>query len=209
MERAAENKAEQKDLQLFEAAQKGDFEAFEEIVRRYHDKVYRLAFGMTQNQTDAEEVMQDAFLKIFRGLSTFRGHSSPASWIYSVAANSALMRLRQRRRRPTLSIEDLPPTVVGNGGKRPVWEPGEWTRQPDDRLLTQELGDYLWRAIAELPEKYRLVLLLRDVEGLSNNEVALTLGLTLPTVKARLHRSRLYVRETLERYFEHNGNKQD
>lgn len=195
------NQGQQTDLDLFHAAQRGDYDAFEQIVRRFHDRVYRLAYGMTKNQTEAEEVVQDTFLNVFRSLASFRADSSPSTWIYRVAANSALMRLRTKRRKPLLSLDEVPNGASTNGNVESLTPPGAWSRQPDEKLLTKELGTIIDAAVDQLPEKYRLVLLLRDVEGLSNEDVASTLGLTLPTVKSRLHRSRMFVRERLEDYF--------
>jgi RNA polymerase sigma-70 factor (ECF subfamily) len=189
------------DLELFRAAQKGNYEAFEQIVKKYHDRVYRLAYGMMKSQAEAEEVVQDTFLNAFRSLASFRADSKPSTWIYRIAANSALMRLRTRRRKPLLSLDEVPNGASVNGNVESIAPPGAWSRQPDEKLLTAELGKYIDRAVDELPEKYRLVLLLRDVEGQSNEEVATTLGLTIPTVKSRLHRSRMFVRERIEDYF--------
>lgn len=189
-----------KDLDLVNAARSGDYSAFEQLVHRFRDRVYRLARGMTANEAEAEEVVQETFLAVFRKLESFRGESSVSSWIYRVAANNALMRLRRQRRKPHLSIEDTRPDFTTDGTEY-IDAPGEWARQPDEQLLDRELGAHIESAIGELPEKYRLVLLLRDVEGLSNEAVADTLGLTVPTVKSRLHRSRLFVRDRLETYF--------
>lgn len=191
---------EKTDLELMVAAQAGDYQSFEELVRRYHDRVFRLALGMTKNEQEAEEAVQDTFLHVFRSLPTFRRDSAPGSWIFRIAANSALMLLRTKRRKPLLSIEDVPQSANDKRLKS-VWPAAEWTRQPDEKLLSRELAHHLEDAITRLPEKYRLVLLLRDVEGLDNEQVAETLGLTLPTVKARLHRSRLFIRDELDRYF--------
>ncbi|MBC7794895.1 MAG: sigma-70 family RNA polymerase sigma factor [Clostridia bacterium] len=189
------------DLDLFHGAQRGDYDAFEEVVRRFHDRVYRLAFGMTKNQTEAEEVVQDTFLNVFRSIKSFRADSSPGTWIYRVTANSALMRLRTKSRKPLLSLEEVPNGASVNGNLDFLTPPNAWSRQPDEKLLTKELVSVIDAAVDLLPEKYRLVLLLRDVEGLSNDDVAQTLGLTIPTVKSRLHRSRMFVRERLEDYF--------
>ncbi|MEO1483838.1 MAG: sigma-70 family RNA polymerase sigma factor [Myxococcota bacterium] len=188
------------DIALFERAQGGDYGAFESIVKRFRDRVYRLAYGMMKNETDAEEVVQDAFLNLFRSLPTFRADSSPGTWIYRVAANSALMRLRTKRRKPLLSLDDLPPTQQNRTLGESIAPPGAWARDPGDKLLNDELSKHVFEAIEGLPEKYRLVLLLRDVEGLSNEEVAESLGLTVPTVKSRLHRSRLHVRDKVDAY---------
>ncbi|MBI3179044.1 MAG: sigma-70 family RNA polymerase sigma factor [Deltaproteobacteria bacterium] len=191
------------DHELASAARAGDYAAFEEIVRRYRDRVYRLAYGMTRNAHEAEEVLQDTFLNIFKNLEQFRGDSALSSWIYRVAANAALMRLRGQKRKPLLSLEEAVPnfdTTVSES----LLPAGEWARQADEKLLSKELATRIEDAISRLPEKYRLVLLLRDVEGLANDEVAQTLGITVPTVKSRLHRSRLYVRAELEHYFNHS-----
>jgi len=200
MERAEAAQAGTTDLQLMQAAQSGDYPAFEELVRRFHDRVYRLAFGMTKSEQDAEEVVQDTFLNAFRSLQSFRHDSAPGSWIFRIAANGALMKLRTKRRKPLLSIEDMP-SPSDDRRKRAIWPVGEWSRQPEEKLLSRELAGHIEDAIERLPEKYRLVLLLRDVEGLNNEQVADALGLTLPTVKARLHRSRLFIRDELDRYF--------
>ena len=139
-------------------------------------------------------------LNAFKSLASFRHDSAPGSWIFRIAANSALMRLRTKRRKPFLSIEDVPQADTDKR-KRAMWPVGDWSRQPEEKLLSRELASHLEDAIERLPEKYRLVLLLRDVEGLNNEQVADALGLTLPTVKARLHRSRLFIRDELDRYF--------
>jgi RNA polymerase sigma-70 factor (ECF subfamily) len=194
------SQADRSDLDLVDAARGGDYAAFERLVLRFRDRVYRLARGMTANEAEAEEVVQDTFLSVFRKIATFRGDSSVSSWVYRVAANAALMRMRRERRKPLLSIEDTSPDFTEDG-TRFIDAPGEWARQPEEQLLDRELGARIESAIGELPEKYRLVLLLRDVEGLSNEEVADTLGVTVPTVKSRLHRSRLFVRDELETYF--------
>ncbi len=188
------------DVQLLDAARTGDYDAFERLVRRFRDRVFRLARGMATSDAEAEEVVQEAFLNIFRKMGTFRGQSSVASWVYRVAANAALMQLRRARRKPHLSIEDNRQDFSEDGTAL-ASSFGDWAKQPEESLLSRELGDSIEGAISELPEKYRLVLLLRDVEGLSNEEVANTLGVTVPTVKSRLHRSRLFVRGQLEDYF--------
>ncbi len=205
MERALELPLSRSDRELLVAAKEGDYSSFEALVRRYHARIYRLALGMTKDRHEAEEVVQDTFLRIHRGLRSFRQDSSPGSWIFRIAANSALMSLRAKRRKPQLSLEELP-CEESSARRAPLWPSGDWMRQPEEKLLEKEVTSRMEAAIAELPQKYRLVLLLRDVEGLSNDEVAQTLGLTLPTVKARLHRSRMFVRDALNRYFgEKNG----
>jgi RNA polymerase sigma-70 factor (ECF subfamily) len=200
MRSALQSESGPTDLELLDGARRGDYAAFEELVRRFRDRVYRLARGMTANDAEAEEVVQDTFLSVFKGLDSYRGDAAVAGWIFRVAANAALMRLRRQRRRPLLSLEDTRPDF-SEDGTRHVNPPGDWAKQPDEKLISRELGERIEAAIAELPEKYRLVMLLRDVEGLSAEEVADTLGITIPTVKSRLHRSRLFVRDALEDYF--------
>lgn len=189
---------EPSDHSLFAAAQGGDFNAFEQVVERYHERVYRLAMGMIHSPSDAEEVVQETFLSMFRNLHTLKNETAPSSWIYRIAVNAALMRLRQRRRKPLLSIEDQPPPTVDVS----LWPSSTWAQQPDAQLLSKEVQGRIEEAISRLPDKYRLVLLLRDVEGRNNEEVADALGLTVPTVKSRLHRARLLVREVLQTYFQ-------
>ncbi len=188
------------DVELVKKAQTGDYPAFEDLVRRYQDRVYRLALGMIQVPAEAEEVVQDTFLNIFKNIKEFRGDAAISSWIFRVTANTALMALRRQRRKPHLSLEDAGPDF-SEDGTRHVQEPTDWTIKPNELVLSGELKELIQTTMANLPEKYRLVLLLKDVEGLSNEEVAEALGLTVPTVKARLHRSRLIVRDQLDHYF--------
>jgi RNA polymerase sigma-70 factor, ECF subfamily len=202
MDRVPEAATARTDQELFTAAKASDYDAFEEIVRRYHTRIFRLAYGMTKSELEAQEVVQDTFLNLFRGLPTFRAESSPGSWIFRIAANNALMHLRRKRRKPLLSLEDASPgELEGSNIPAGLWPAGDWSRQPEEQLLSTELSRHLTQAIDKLPEKYRLVVLLRDVEGLSNEETATSLGLTVPTVKARLHRSRMFLRGELDRYF--------
>ncbi|MBN1962782.1 MAG: sigma-70 family RNA polymerase sigma factor [Deltaproteobacteria bacterium] len=188
------------DLELILAAQAGNYHSFEELVRRYHSRVFRLAYGMIKNKHDTQEAVQDTFLNIFRSLAKFRQNSTPGSWIFRIATNSALMRLRTKKRKPLTSIENIPDKTLTSSNKS-LWAVPYWTQQPDEKLLSLELAHHLQDAITRLPEKYRLVLLLRDVEGLDNEQVAQVLNLSIPTIKSRLHRSRLFVRDELERYF--------
>jgi len=192
---------EASDGELIRAAQRGGdggFAAFEILVARHRERVYRLALTLTKSESDAEEVVQEVFLNLFRSLAGFRAESKPSTWIYRIATNSALMHLRGKRRKPLLSIEDNDPPLP----ERAIWPAGVWSRAPDDAYLDGELREKIHEAIDRLPEKYRIVLLLQDVEGMSSAEVAETVGATIPTVKARLHRSRLFVRRELRRYFD-------
>lgn len=187
------------DSELLGQAASGDFASFELLVERYRDKLYRLALNMTRDKGEAEEVVQDAFLSIFRNLDSYRGESSPSTWIFRIATNAALMRLRARKRKPFYSLEDNAKTALGGSA---VWELGDWSRSPDDQLLGQEMRDKLSEAVAGLPENYSVVLHMRDVEGMSNIEVGDALGLSVTAVKSRLHRARLVVRGAIESYLQ-------
>jgi RNA polymerase sigma-70 factor (ECF subfamily) len=189
------------DDELVARARDKDFAAFEQLVDRYEDKIFRLAYRFVRNETEAKEIVQDTFLSIWRKLDTFKGDSQFGSWLYRVAANAALMRLRAQRRHPEISTEELPIDFLDNYGHLPA--AGEnWAKRPDDELQSDELRRRIQAAVDELPEIYRTVFLIRDVEGLSTEETAEVLQLSIPTVKTRLHRARLALREAISRYFE-------
>lgn len=190
------------DRHLVEAARAGDYNAFEELVRRHSGHVYRLAKAMTQSVTDAEEISQETFLSVFNNLETYRGVAEPAAWILRIATNFALMRLRNKRRKPNLSLEELPDVEAA---LHEHTRGTSWAKKPDEILLDAELRGVLQNAADKLPDKYRLVFLLRDIEGLSTDEVANTLGLTPLTIKARLHRSRLFMRQEVETYYQNHS----
>jgi RNA polymerase sigma-70 factor (ECF subfamily) len=189
------------DEDLVSRARTKDFAAFEELVDRYEDKIFRLAFRFVRNETDAKEIVQDTFLLVWRKLDTFKGDSQFGSWLYRVATNTALMRLRAQRRHPEISTEELPVDYLDNYGQVPA--AGEnWAKRPDDELQSDELRRRIQKAVDELPEIYRTVFIIRDVEGLSTEETAEVLEISIPTVKTRLHRARLALRETITRYFD-------
>ncbi len=189
------------DEELVARARAKDFAAFEQLLDRYEDKIFRLAFRFVRNETDAKEVLQDTFLTIWRKLDTFKGDSQFSSWLYRVAANTALMRLRAQRRHPEVSTEELPIGFLDSYGQMPP--AGEnWAKRPDDELQSGELRSHIQSAVDTLPEIYRTVFLLRDVEGMSTEETAEVLQISVPTVKTRLHRARLALRDRITTYFE-------
>lgn len=188
------------DEELVRRAQAHDQAAFEALVRRHHEHVYRLALTMTKNPRDAEEIEQETFLNVFRKLGSFRGDSKFSSWLYRVTANFALMRLRKQRRQPSVLLDDLLPHFYESGEFERAQS--DWSHQADKLLENKELGAQIHGALEKLPEKYRIILVMRDVEGLSNDEIAHTLGMSIPAVKSILHRSRLFVREQLNQYFD-------
>jgi len=198
---AASSFARTTDEELVTRARAKDFGAFEELLDRYEDKVFRLAYRFVRNETEAQEILQDTFLSIWRKLDTFKGDAQFSSWLYRVAANSALMRLRAQRRHPEISTEELPVGFLDNQGQLPA--AGEnWARRPDDQLQSDELRRHIQETVDALPELYRTVFLIRDVEGLSTEETAEMLNISVPTVKTRLHRARIALRNAIASYFD-------
>jgi RNA polymerase sigma-70 factor (ECF subfamily) len=188
------------DEELVVRARAKDFAAFEELLDRYEDKVFRLAYRFVRNETEAQEILQDTFLSIWRKLDTFKGDAQFSSWVYRVAANTALMRLRAQRRHPEISTEELPIGYLDRlGPLPPVGE--NWSKRPDEQLQSDELRRHIQAAVDALPELYRTVFLIRDVEGLSTEETAEVLGISIPTVKTRLHRARIALRDAIGDYF--------
>ena len=193
------------DRELVERAQQGDGSAFAMLVERHQRQLYRLALRMTGSEADAQEVLQEAFLNAYQKLPLFRGEAQFSSWLYRIAANSALMRLRRKRRAPdTLAEQPLElagPRFSAEGYLEPA-SSSDWSQRADEKMMSGELGDAINKAVAELPDDYRTVFLLKDVDGLSNEDIANALALTVPAVKSRLHRARLALREKLGEFFD-------
>ena len=182
---------------LVNAARKGDVSAYEELVRRYDRNVFRIAQHITQNREDAEDVVQDAFLKAYQNLGQFQGQSKFYTWLVRIAVNEALMRLRRRRPERMVSLDEDVKTEEDSMPR----EIADWTPNPEQQYNQAELKDILSRTIQGLPTSFRTVFVLRDVEGLSTEETAEALGLSIPAVKSRLLRARLQLRERLTKYF--------
>jgi RNA polymerase sigma-70 factor, ECF subfamily len=182
-----------------------DEEAFNEVVNRYGDKIYRIALGITHNPSDAEDVLQEVFITLIEKLDTFRGESKFSTWLYRVAANASFIRLRieKTKYRNNVSIEDYV-SYDGNGTLKGV-ELKDWCDRPDEVLFSKEAMEIIEQAMNELAVPYRAVFYLRDVEGLSTEEVAKILRLSLPATKARLHRARLFLRDKVSDFFSMNG----
>jgi RNA polymerase sigma-70 factor, ECF subfamily len=185
------------DEELVRKSKEDDERAFGELVSRYESKVYSLALRMVRNPEDAEDVLQDTFLRAYRGIKSFQGASTFSTWIYRITANSALMRLRKKQL-PTISIEDQ------DERETPV-NIADWSPGPSEQLMTKELQDEMDEAIDTLPPEFRQVFILRDIEERSNAEVAEILDLSVAAVKSRLHRARLKVRNRLAGYFTDNA----
>jgi len=185
------------ELALVQAAKNGDVSAFEELVRRYDRNVFRIAQHITQNREDAEDVVQDAFLKAYGNLGQFQGQSKFYTWLVRIAVNEALMRLRRRRPERMVSLDEDVKTEEDSMPR----EVADWSPNPEQQYSQAELRDILGKTIQGLPPSFRTVFVLRYVEGVYTEETAEALGLSIPAVKSRLLRARLQLRERLNRYF--------
>jgi RNA polymerase sigma-70 factor (ECF subfamily) len=190
------------ELALVRAAKAGDMQAFEALVRRYDRNVFRIAQHITQNREDAEDVVQEAFLKAYGNLNQFQEQSKFYTWLVRIAVNEALMKLRRRRPERMVSLDE---DVKTEDDSMPR-EVADWSPNPEQQYSQAELRDILGKTIQGLPAGFRTVFVLRDVEGLSTEETAEALGLSIPAVKSRLLRARLQLRERLNKYFKRRMN---
>ena len=186
---------------LVAAAKSGDISAFETLVGRYERKIFRLAQNITQNREDAEDAMQESFLKAYEHLGEFQGNSRFYTWLVRIAVNQALMKLR--RRRPNVVSLDQ---ELDTGEDLMPREVEDWGPSPEERYGQTELSGILGKVIGELDPPFRIVFQLRDIEELSTEETAEALGLSVPAVKSRLLRARLKLRERLNQYFRRGEN---
>lgn len=191
------------DSELIEAINSGRRELFSEIVTRYENRLYNFGLRMCGNVQDAEDLVQDTFLNIFKYLKDFRFESKFKNWVYRIATSSCIKKRRKSKYAPEreLSLDDLLP---GDENSAPRDVP-DWASEPLDRLLNEELADMIQEAILDLPDKYRVVMVLRDLEGFGTTETAQILNLTPANVKVRLHRARLFLRDKLKEYFNDDG----
>jgi RNA polymerase sigma-70 factor, ECF subfamily len=189
------------DAGLVEALRREEPDAAERLVERFGDRVYRLAMRITGSREDAEEAAQDALWTAARKIQMFKGESAFGSWLYRITANAAYQKLRTRRQKSAeVALDDVLPSLDGEGRH---FEPmDDWSNRVDERALQGELREVLQQAIDGLPADYRTALVMHDVEGLSNPDIAETLGISLPAVKSRVHRSRLFVRKKLSDYLD-------
>jgi RNA polymerase sigma-70 factor (ECF subfamily) len=190
------------EMQLVRRAKRGDVQAFEELVRRYDRNVFRIAQHITQNREDAEDVVQEAFLKAYRNLAKFQEQSKFYTWLVRIAVNEALMKLRRRRPERMVSLDEEVKTEEDSVPR----EVADWSPNPEQQYNQAELREILTKTIQGLPSSFRTVFVLRDVEGLSTEETAEALELSIPAVKSRLLRARLQLRERLSRYFQRREN---
>ncbi len=192
------------EMALVRAAKKGDDSAYEELVRRYERNVFRIAQHITQNREDAEDVVQDAFIKAYTNLERFQEQSKFYTWLVRIAVNEALMKLRRRKPERTVSLDEDIKTEDDFVPR----EIADWSPNPEQQYGQAELREILSKTIQGLPPGFRTVFVLRDVEGLSTEETAEALDLSVPAVKSRLLRARLQLRERLGKFF-HKSNGGD
>jgi len=184
------------EAKLLERLRRGEDAAYEELVRDHAGRMLSVARRMLRNEDDAHDAVQDAFLSAFRAIDRFEGGSRLGTWLHRIVVNAALMKLRTRRRKPEEPLDPLLPRFLGDGHmERPAQA---WARPPDEALAREQTRRLVLDRIAELPETYRTILLLRDVEGLDTDETASALALSTGAVKTRLHRARLALRELLD-----------
>lgn len=193
------------DTDLVRAAQRGDRRAFAQLVEKYEARVYNLARKMMRDPQDAEDVLQETFISVFRHLNDFQGDSTFSTWLYRIATNAALMKLRARKP-PSLSLDE---PVESNSDEVLPREIVDWNITPEEAVLNSEIRAQMDAAVAALPEPLRAVFVLRDIEGLSVQETAEVLGISVPNVKTRLHRARLMLREELSAYFKGRKTKDE
>lgn len=188
------------DSEMLERLKAGDEDAFAALLDRYSGQTYRLARAITGDPQDAEEVVQDVFMTVFRKIESFEGRSAFSTWLHRITVNAAMMKIRGRKERVEEDIEQWLPAFDDTGHHlRPV---EAWSANPEKVLLQQERRSLVRQALATLPAEYRAVVALRDLQGLSGEEVAETLGLSVAAVKSRLHRARLALRGQLAAAFE-------
>jgi RNA polymerase sigma-70 factor (ECF subfamily) len=186
---------------LVAQARAGDQNAFAELVHRYERKIYRLAKNITRNDEDAEDVLQDAFLKAYTHLDNFKGDSKFYTWIVRIAVNEALMRLRKRKTDRSVPLDE----PVELGEETVQREIAVWEDNPEQQYSQEEWRRILDEAVESLKPDFRTVFVLRDIEELSTEETAETLGISVPAVKSRLLRARLALRERLTHQFKRKG----
>ena len=187
--------------ELVSRAQSGDNEAFAELVGRYQNKIYRLARNITQSNEDAEDILQETFLKAYSHLDGFQRNSKFYTWIVRIAVNESLMKLRKRKSDRTVPLDE----PLDTGEESVAREIAVWEDNPEQRYSREEMQEILDEAVESLKPDFRTVFTLRDIEELSTEETAEALDISIPAVKSRLLRARLALREKLTRKFKRKG----
>jgi RNA polymerase sigma-70 factor, ECF subfamily len=188
------------ELDLVTRARSGEMSAFNDLVRKYERKIYRLAKNITQNDEDAEDVLQETFLKAYEHLDGFQGNSKFYTWLVRIGVNEALMKLRKRKTDRTVPLDE----PVDTGEETVIREIAVWD-DPEQKYSQDELGRILKETVDSLKPAFRTVFVLRDIEELSTEETAQALNISIPAVKSRLLRARLQLREKLTRFFKRKG----
>ncbi|MFC1882380.1 RNA polymerase sigma factor [Thermodesulfobacteriota bacterium] len=190
------------DFDLIQAINSGQTEKFHDLVKRYEQKLYNFSLRMCRNPSDAEDMIQDTFLNVFKYLKNFRYETKFKNWLYKVAASTCIKKRRKSKFAPDkeLSLDEFLPN---DEAEKPEHVP-EWALLPLDKLLNEELSSVINKTIISIPKKYRVVIVLRDIEGFSTAETAQILNLSPANVKVRLHRARLYLRDKLKGYFKND-----
>jgi RNA polymerase sigma-70 factor (ECF subfamily) len=195
------------DSSLLSGLRSADPEAYDELTERFAPQIYRLAYGITQDAMDAQDATQDVMMTVFRKVDDFEGRSSIQTWIYRIAVNASLDRIRSRQRRhESIPIEEYLPSFTSEGMH--AEEIVDWSEAPLDHLLSQEAQRKLQSSIDALPEDLKVVLVMKDVEGFHLKDICDILELSLPAVKSRLHRARLVLRGILSSYFTEKGRQE-
>ena len=192
-------KVKDKDFDLIQAINAGQVDLFHELVKRYEQKLYNFSLRMCGDHSDAQDMVQDTFLNVFKYLKDFRYETKFKNWLYKVAASTCIKIKRKSKFAPEreLSLDEFLP----GDNAEVVEKVPEWALMPLDKLLNEELAAVIQKGILSIPKKYRMVIVLRDIEGFSTSETAQILNLSTANVKVRLHRARLYLREKLKGYF--------
>ncbi len=192
-------KVKDKDYDLIQGINAGQVDKFHDLVKRYEQKLYNFSLRMCRDHSDAEDMVQETFLNVFRYLKDFRYETKFKNWLYKVATSTCIKKMRKSKFAPEkeLSLDEFLPN---DEAEKPDHVP-EWALLPLDKLLNEELAGAINQGILSLPKKYRMVMLLRDIDGFSTAETAQILNLSPTNVKVRLHRARLYLRDKLKGYF--------
>ena len=185
------------DRRLIARLQAREEGAVQELAERYSSRIYQLALRQMKNREDAEEVTQDVLMKVYRKIGAFRGDSALSSWIYRITFNTSMSRLRNSKPARTTQIQER---VTDDDRLRTPPQPADWSKMPDEALLRTQLREAVVAAIQELPEIYRAPVVLRDIEGLTTEEASTRLHVKDQTLKSRLHRGRLMLRERLQAF---------
>ena len=192
-----DKKVEEKLVREFQA---GKREAYDKIADIYQKRIYSLSYNLTRNQMDAQDVTQEVLLTLFRKINMFQGKSAFSSWVYRITLNASYMKLRNKKKEPSISLDEVMPLFNRAGFQQEKIK--DWSENTESLMFTNETRIVIKKAVDLLPEKEKVVFLLRDVEGLSSEKTGEILDLTVPAVKSRLHRARLFLRKKLSNYFE-------